>query len=604
MKRPGRSSCRRGARWWRVTAIFRLRPLRPAAPRCRPATVQRGDFERWVTADGALRAAAPTLVRGAARRPRAGCASPGSPPRAAASRRARWRCASIPTEIETHPGRPPGRPRGQRAEAREAGRRGRPPGSRTWSRDAELAERDLEHCREFATQRRGHLLALRDPRVPHRPGAGRGAPRVAPGTASRARGGRSPQSDRELLAIERRKISADVDRAETTLSTPWRSAPPTRASSSISRTGAASSRGSATRSSGRRRSAELPQLGEMEVEAYVLEADAGGLEVGDRGPGPPGGPPRDGLRRRGARGRQHRQAPPPGLAGAVLRGRLRLAETDPELMKPGQRVRAEIFLEKRAGRPDRAPAGGLRRATRASVVYRLSGSALRAGGGDDRRRRTRARGGHRRPRRGGPDRPRRPHGEAEKRPRRGAGRGADAAGPRRPAGTGRWRWPPRGPLLSPAEAVGSALGSLGSHKLRSALTMLGMIFGVGAVIAMLSIGDGRRAAGAVDDRAPGAAQRPGAGHGLSSTDLQEARKKSLGVSPPRRRRHRAGGARRGDDRARGSRSTPTRCYRRRRQVARPRSSASPTGTRAPRPGAGRGALLRRRRRGRPRSRWR
>ena len=40
------------------------------------------------------------------------------------------------------------------------------------------------------------------------------------------------------------------------------------------------------------------------------------------------------------------------------------------------------------------------------------------------------------------------------------------------------------------EAVQSALGSLASHKLRSALSMLGMIFGVGAVIAMLSIGAG------------------------------------------------------------------------------------------------------------------
>ncbi|MBP1610686.1 MAG: transporter permease, partial [Acidobacteria bacterium] len=35
-----------------------------------------------------------------------------------------------------------------------------------------------------------------------------------------------------------------------------------------------------------------------------------------------------------------------------------------------------------------------------------------------------------------------------------------------------------------------ALVNLGRHKLRSFLTMLGMIFGVGAVIAMLSIGAG------------------------------------------------------------------------------------------------------------------
>jgi putative ABC transport system permease protein len=37
-----------------------------------------------------------------------------------------------------------------------------------------------------------------------------------------------------------------------------------------------------------------------------------------------------------------------------------------------------------------------------------------------------------------------------------------------------------------------ALQSLGEHKLRSLLTMLGIVFGVGAVIAMLSIGEGAR----------------------------------------------------------------------------------------------------------------
>jgi putative ABC transport system permease protein len=44
--------------------------------------------------------------------------------------------------------------------------------------------------------------------------------------------------------------------------------------------------------------------------------------------------------------------------------------------------------------------------------------------------------------------------------------------------------------VSPREALASALESLAGHTLRSALTMLGMIFGVGAVIAMLSIGAG------------------------------------------------------------------------------------------------------------------
>ena len=40
------------------------------------------------------------------------------------------------------------------------------------------------------------------------------------------------------------------------------------------------------------------------------------------------------------------------------------------------------------------------------------------------------------------------------------------------------------------EALGTAVDNLRAHKLRSSLTMLGMVFGVGAVIAMLAIGAG------------------------------------------------------------------------------------------------------------------
>ena len=41
-----------------------------------------------------------------------------------------------------------------------------------------------------------------------------------------------------------------------------------------------------------------------------------------------------------------------------------------------------------------------------------------------------------------------------------------------------------------AEALRTAVDNLRAHKLRSSLTMLGMVFGVGAVIAMLAIGAG------------------------------------------------------------------------------------------------------------------
>ena len=43
------------------------------------------------------------------------------------------------------------------------------------------------------------------------------------------------------------------------------------------------------------------------------------------------------------------------------------------------------------------------------------------------------------------------------------------------------------------ENVRVALGGLASNKLRSALTMLGVVIGVGAVIGLMSIGEGAQA---------------------------------------------------------------------------------------------------------------
>jgi putative ABC transport system permease protein len=81
------------------------------------------------------------------------------------------------------------------------------------------------------------------------------------------------------------------------------------------------------------------------------------------------------------------------------------------------------------------------------------------------------------------------------------------------------------------EAMRDALGNLAAHKLRSVLTMLGMIFGVGAVIAMLSIGAG------AERQAMQMIERMGLHNvlvrakSLKRDELEEIRKKSLGVSP-------------------------------------------------------------------------
>jgi len=87
----------------------------------------------------------------------------------------------------------------------------------------------------------------------------------------------------------------------------------------------------------------------------------------------------------------------------------------------------------------------------------------------------------------------------------------------------------RSSLVDP-ETFTTAVNNLGRHKLRTSLTMLGMIFGVGAVIAMLSIGAG------AEEKALDAIGRLGLRNVIvrakevKPEDRQELRKKSLGVS--------------------------------------------------------------------------
>jgi putative ABC transport system permease protein len=80
-------------------------------------------------------------------------------------------------------------------------------------------------------------------------------------------------------------------------------------------------------------------------------------------------------------------------------------------------------------------------------------------------------------------------------------------------------------------AIVAALASLGEHALRTTLTMLGVMFGAGAVIAMLSIGAG------AEHQALALIERLGTrnivvrGVALKPDELLEVRKKSLGLSP-------------------------------------------------------------------------
>ncbi len=80
------------------------------------------------------------------------------------------------------------------------------------------------------------------------------------------------------------------------------------------------------------------------------------------------------------------------------------------------------------------------------------------------------------------------------------------------------------------ESIISALHNLAAHKLRSMLTMLGMIFGVGAVIAMLSIGAGAELQAMEMIDRMGLRNVLVRNPDIPNDELNEIRRQSLGVS--------------------------------------------------------------------------
>ena len=76
-----------------------------------------------------------------------------------------------------------------------------------------------------------------------------------------------------------------------------------------------------------------------------------------------------------------------------------------------------------------------------------------------------------------------------------------------------------------------ALSEMAAHKLRTLLTLLGMIFGVGAVIAMLNIGEGaeRQALKLIDSM--GLRNLIVESKQFANDELMEIREESLGLKP-------------------------------------------------------------------------
>ncbi len=80
------------------------------------------------------------------------------------------------------------------------------------------------------------------------------------------------------------------------------------------------------------------------------------------------------------------------------------------------------------------------------------------------------------------------------------------------------------------EALQPAFASLSAHNLRTGLTMMGMLFGVGAVIAMLSIGAGAQLQAAALIDAMGLHNVLVHAKKYKKEELQEIRKRSVGLS--------------------------------------------------------------------------
>jgi len=93
--------------------------------------------------------------------------------------------------------------------------------------------------------------------------------------------------------------------------------------------------------------ADIPDLAEMEAEVFVLEADAGGLAPGKRAAVVLESRPDvvwpAAIRRVDPLAKPRLRGSPVQYFAVILK----LATTDPQVMKPGQRVGATLFLEER-----------------------------------------------------------------------------------------------------------------------------------------------------------------------------------------------------------------------------------------------------------------
>jgi RND family efflux transporter MFP subunit len=301
-------------------------------------TVERGEFVREVHAEGNLAAADATLLGPPAenRRPLkiAWLASEGS----------RVRSGDVvirfdPTDLEEE--LRDGRHDRATTDSRIAAKRVREEGDRrNLERDAEVASLELDYARTF--QSKDELIFSRREIVESEIDEGLARQKMEHAEEAGEIHHDLARTELDLLAIERRKAELKISQAEEALQALEVRAPHDgifvlkEVWGNKPEVGQMVWGGNAV--------AEIPKLDEMEAQVYVLEADAGGLEVGL--PATVVLESRPEVVYRATVGkvaalaqRRHHRSPIQYFAVT-----LELERTDPEVMKPGQRVASVITL--------------------------------------------------------------------------------------------------------------------------------------------------------------------------------------------------------------------------------------------------------------------
>ncbi len=223
-----------------------------------------------------------------------------------------------------------------KAEARRQG------GLRNLDRDAELSRQQLENARQF--QNTDSAVYSRMEIIESEIDTDLAEQRTEHAEASKEIQDQLSQTTVDLLAISRHQAELRIEQAQEGLESLQIVAPhdgivvfERNWRGEIPRVGGNSWPGQPL--------AQIPELGEMEVEVYVLEADAGGLAEGQNATVVLEAHPEEVF---SATVRQLDPIAKPRLRNVPVqyfRTVLALSESDSPLMKPGQRVHAEIVID-------------------------------------------------------------------------------------------------------------------------------------------------------------------------------------------------------------------------------------------------------------------